>query len=230
MFLSHLSPDYQCTDLPDCEYRGQELLRRHRLGDDQEHQCWDKREHIRLYVWMIVFPVVGLDMAGDREFINRLLLHTEVFDIVQKLKHGKKVKKNITSFRLRRLHKLVMEEKNVYETEKNAKQKEKENRKLKLQIKSLLKQILSDDAYDTTALVTEILEHQTVVDAVKLWYDTEDQEEKMKAEKKMFSLLLPVILQYTLGEKVCERIRTQVGEERLGDISFIHKLLGTRRL
>ena len=52
MLYNHHSPDYQCTDLrgnilPECEYRGQEILTRHRLGDDQEHQCWDKREDIR---------------------------------------------------------------------------------------------------------------------------------------------------------------------------------------
>ena len=43
----HHSPDYQCPRLPECEYRGQEILTRHRLGGDQEHQCWDKREDIR---------------------------------------------------------------------------------------------------------------------------------------------------------------------------------------
>ena len=41
----------------------------------------------------------------------------------------------------------------------------------------------------------------------------------------MLRLILPVILQYSLGEKVCERIRTQVGEERWGDNYFVHKLI-----
>ena len=88
MYLSHLSPDYQCPRLPDCEYRGQKLLTRHRLGDDQEHQCWDKREHIRGDVQEIVSDVVGQDMADDLEFINRLLVHTEVYNSVQTMKQG----------------------------------------------------------------------------------------------------------------------------------------------
>ena len=47
IFYNHHSPDYQCPILPECEYRGQEIVTRHRLGDDQEHQCWDNREDIR---------------------------------------------------------------------------------------------------------------------------------------------------------------------------------------
>ena len=73
IYYDHLSPDYQCPMLPECEYRGQEIVRRHRLGGDQEHQCWDKREDIRDDVEEIVSDVVGQDMADDRVFINRLL-------------------------------------------------------------------------------------------------------------------------------------------------------------
>ena len=83
MFYDHHSLEYQCPILPECEYRGQEIVTRHRLGDDQEHQCWDKREDNRGDVKKIVSDVVGQDMADDRVFINRLLVNTEVFNIVQ---------------------------------------------------------------------------------------------------------------------------------------------------
>ena len=90
--LGHTSPDYQCPKLSPCPYTGQELLTRHRLGGEEEHRLWDKREDIRGVVRKIVKTVVGEDLAGDRdfinmardrEFINRLLANKEVFDTVQ---------------------------------------------------------------------------------------------------------------------------------------------------
>ena len=74
MLYDHHSPDYQCPILPECEYRGQEIVTRHRLGGDQEHQCWDKRENIRGDVKYIVSHKVGQEMADDDVFINRLLI------------------------------------------------------------------------------------------------------------------------------------------------------------
>ena len=96
MFYDHLSPDYQCTRLPECEYRGQEIVTRHRLGDDQEHQCWDKREDIRGVVMKIVSDVVGKDFALDHVFINRLLVDTEVFDIVQTIQEESKSEQTVS--------------------------------------------------------------------------------------------------------------------------------------
>ena len=229
MYLSHLSPDYQCPILPDCEYRGQELLRRHKLEDDQEHQCWDKREHIREDVMDIVSVVVGEDMTHERKFINRLLLHTDVFDIVQTIQEKNQSEQTVAGDNdetgYEQLFLLIIEESHNYEKEKNAKQKEKEKYELRPQIKSLLHQVLPGDGYDTDDLVTEIIRHQSAVDAVKLLRETEDGQERMKAQIKMSRLLLPVILQCTLGEKVCERTRRQVGKQRWDDDKFVHNLL-----
>ena len=65
--LSHTNPDYQCPKLSNCPYKGETLLTRHRLGGEEEHMLWDKREVLRRDrdVRMIVKTVVGEDLAGD---------------------------------------------------------------------------------------------------------------------------------------------------------------------
>ena len=131
VYYDHHSPDYQCTKLPECEYRGQEILTRHRLGDDQEHQCWDKREDIRGVVMKKVSREVGQDMASKRVFINRLLVNTEVFNIVQTIQEKNKSEQTVSGDEheiqnKRELYSLIQGESIIYEKEKTEKQKGRE--------------------------------------------------------------------------------------------------------
>ena len=237
---------------------------------------------------MIVKTEVGEELAGDREFINRLLVQPAVVDAVRLWKDteekGEKfeAQKKMGSLLLpsilllqlgekvcSRIRTLVGEErwsnmdfmldllgnkmiikmgKDLFEKYKNSDEDgiesseakldnlmnatidEYETKRMRSLLEYILKQILPDEDFDISGLLTEILSKQVIVDAVKQWKDTEEEDEKFEAQKKMDRLLLPSILLFQLGEKVCRRVTTLVGEERWSNSGFMQTILRNKIL
>ena len=75
-------------------------------------------------------------------------------------------------------------------------------------IQNLINDILSDEDYDKSFNIAEILSDQEIIDAVQVLRNSKDSEERRDAEYKIFQKLLPAILEHELQQQVCSKIRS----------------------
>ena len=90
----HSSPYHECEWDPACSYTGQIFLANVKLGDEEDHMMWDRREHIRPTLKSIVRKLLGADkvaanapeskLASDSKFIKRLLKNTDILLFLEK--------------------------------------------------------------------------------------------------------------------------------------------------
>ena len=198
-FLDHASPDYQCSDLTPCPYTGQELLTRHRLGAEEEHRLWDRREEIRDGVEEIVKTVVGEELAADWEFINRLLIIPEFLNTLQTIRgqndraegnnddqsepgycqqREEQNKKKILS-----LFGLIREEKLFYEKETD------EQFLLRQKLKILLKEMLNDENYSDPAMTSTLLNSEDIRTWLTVFGAAEDEEQRGQARRALAGVI-----------------------------------------
>ena len=75
--LYHSSPEYQCSMMTPCTFTGKVIIERERLGREEDHLLWDRREKVRGRLEKLVEEFLGKEKSDDRHYMKRLLENTD---------------------------------------------------------------------------------------------------------------------------------------------------------
>ena len=84
--LDHSSPEYQCSRMTPCTYTGKVIIERERLGREEDHLLWDRREQVRKALRKVVTIMLDKDYADDRKFLNSLLKNIVILETMEQCK------------------------------------------------------------------------------------------------------------------------------------------------
>ena len=84
--LYHSSPEYQCSMMTPCTYTGKEIIERERLGREEDHLLWDRREEVRVVLKEVVTIMLDKDYAKDEMFLNSLLKNIVILETMEQCK------------------------------------------------------------------------------------------------------------------------------------------------
>ena len=60
-----------------CTFKEKVIMKRERLGREEDHLLWDKREKVRVRLMKLVQKLLGKEKSDDRHYMKRLLENTD---------------------------------------------------------------------------------------------------------------------------------------------------------
>ena len=84
--MDHSSPEYQCSMMTPCTFTGKVIIERERLGREEDHLLWDRREKVRKALMKVVTIMLDKDYADDRKFLNCLLKNIVILETMEQCK------------------------------------------------------------------------------------------------------------------------------------------------